>query len=266
MQSFIFGAMIGDIVGSRFEFDNIKSKDFELFHDNCSFTDDSVMTLAISYALIEASKDWSDLSEQAVQAMQKFGQAFENRGYGGRFYDWLYSESPKPYHSFGNGAAMRVSPVAFAAKTLDEVKALSKAVTEVTHNHPEGLKAAEAVAVAIFLLRNKTPIDEVKRYICKQYYTIDFTLDEIRECNTFDETCQISVPQAFEAFFEATSFEDAIRNAISIGGDSDTIAAIAASMAHVAFGIPEYIQDKAQDYLLEPFFLIQKKFYEIFLT
>lgn len=265
MFDFIFGAIVGDIVGSRFEFDNIKSKDFELFHEACDFTDDSVMTLAVANALLKAKSDFSDLSAQTIESMQSFGRSFTGRGYGGHFKLWIYEKNPKPYHSFGNGAAMRVSPVAYVAKTLEQVKALSRAVTEATHNHPEGLKGAEAVALAIFMLRNKASIEEVKNYICKNYYDIHFSLDEIRATYQFNETCQETVPQAFQALFEAKNFEDAIRNAVSIGGDSDTLAAIAASMAQEAFGIPDDILKKAESYLVEPFSSIQKTFAEKFL-
>lgn len=265
MSDFIFGAIVGDVIGSRFEFNNFKNKDFELFHKDCTFTDDSVMTLAIAEALLTSKKDFSDLSKNAVTVMKSLGSTFGPRGYGVRFSRWLQDKNSQPYNSFGNGAAMRISPVAFVGKSIDEVKFLSRTVTEVTHNHCEGLKGAEATAVAIFLLLKKTPISEVKKHICKNYYDINFTLDEIRNTYSFDETCQGSVPQAFEAFFEAKNFEDAVRNAISIGGDSDTIAAISGSLAQAAFGVPDTIAKNTFQYLKEPFFSIQTKFAKTFL-
>lgn len=227
----MIGAIIGDIVGSRFEWDNHRSKEFELFTEDCFATDDSIMTLAIGKALMESKNDWNDLGEQAVRCMQEVGRPYPHCGYGGRFWDWMYSDHPKPYNSFGNGAAMRVSACGFIAKSLEEAKKLSKAVTEVTHNHPEGLKGAEATVVAIYMARTGCSIEAIRDVIDREYYTMNFTLDEIRDTYAFNETCQDTVPQALEAFFESTSFEDAIRNAISVGGDSDTLAAITGGIA-----------------------------------
>lgn len=245
----MIGAIIGDIVGSVYERDNIKSKDFELFKPYCRPTDDSMMTLAIMNALLLCNGDYSALGDKAIECMQYIGRKQPFAGYGGGFKRWLFTQEPKPYNSFGNGSAMRVSGCAYAGKSLEEVKALSKAVTEVTHNHPEGLKGAEATAVAIFLAKNKYSIDEIRSYINENYYKLDFTIDEIRDDYTFDVTCQGSVPQAIEAFLESTSFEDAIRTAISIGGDSDTIAAITGSIAGAYYGIPESIRQQALSYL-----------------
>ena len=246
----MLGAIIGDIVGSRFEFANIFTKDFELFGPGCMFTDDSVMTLAVACALLDSKVDHSNLSTQAIGYMRRFGRdLYPGRGYGGMFLQWLVSAEPKPYNSWGNGAAMRVSPCGFLGKSIDEVKVLSQKVTEVTHNHPEGIKGAEATAVAVFLARSSKTIPEIKKYICDNYYKIDFTLDEIRPTYRFYSSCQGTVPQALEAFFESTDFEDAIRNAISIGGDSDTIGAITGAVAEAYYGIPKKIKDKAMTYL-----------------
>ena len=247
----MLGAIIGDIIGSRFEFHNIKTKEFTLFHPRCDFTDDSVMTLAVTCALLDSKPDYSDLSQKAIQYMQKLGaELYPNgRGYGGMFRKWLQSDNPQPYNSWGNGSAMRVSPCGWFGKDLDEVKLLSRLVTEVTHNHPEGLKGAEATAVAVFLARTGLSIDEIRDFIMENYYNVDFTLDEIRMAYFFDVSCQGSVPQALVAFFESTSYEDAIRNAISIGGDSDTIGAITGGVAEAYYGIPTYIQDMAMPYL-----------------
>lgn len=247
----MLGAIIGDIVGSRFEWNNNKSKQFDLLTYKCSVTDDSIMTLAIAKALLESKSDYSDLSENAVKYMQNIGQHYPNCGYGGHFREWIYSDNPKPYNSYGNGAAMRVSACGFVANTLEEVKQLSKAVTEVTHNHPEGIKGAEATAVAIFLARSGKNLLEIRDYITKNYYPLNFSLDEIRDNYEFNESCQGTVPQALEAFFESKNFEDAIRNAISIGGDSDTLAAITGGIAGVYYGIPTDIRKHALTFLDE---------------
>ena len=247
----MLGAIIGDIVGSRFEWNNNKSKQFDLLTYKCSVTDDSIMTLAIAKALLESKSDYSDLSENAVKYMQNIGQHYPNCGYGRHFREWIYSDNPKPYNSYGNGAAMRVSACGFVANTLEEVKQLSKAVTEVTHNHPEGIKGAEATAVAIFLARSGKNLLEIRDYITKNYYPLNFSLDEIRDNYEFNESCQGTVPQALEAFFESKNFEDAIRNAISIGGDSDTIAAITGGIAGAYYGIPTDIRKHALTFLDE---------------
>ena len=247
----MLGAIIGDIVGSRFEFRNNKSKEFELFNNKCTFTDDTVMTLAIAKAILHSKSDYSDLSSLSIKYMQEVGRNYPSCGYGGSFGLWVFSNNPKPYNSFGNGAAMRVSPVGFVAKSLDQAISLSKKVTEVTHNHPEGIKGAEATAVAIYLARNGYNINDIKNYIDKHYYKMNFTLDEIRDTYKFNETCQDTVPQAIMAFLESTSFEDAIRNAISIGGDSDTIAAITGGIAEAYYGVPIEIRENALKYLDE---------------
>lgn len=258
----MIGAIIGDIVGSRFEWNNIKSKNFELFTEKCFFTDDSVMTIAVADALMRADGNIDILPKCAVESMQRIGRPYPDCGYGGSFYYWIYSDNPHPYGSYGNGAAMRVSGCGFAAKTLEEAKALSKAVTEVTHNHPEGIKGAEATAVSIFLARSGKSIDEIRRHINSEYYPINFTLDEIRDTYTFNETCQDTVPQALEAFLESVDFEDAIRNAISVGGDSDTLAAITGGVAEAYYGVPKDIKNKALTYLDEGLLQIVNRFYE----
>ena len=256
----MLGAIIGDIVGSRFEWHNYKSKDFEFLNYQCFFTDDSVMSLALCKALLQSGNGFADLSEQAITCMREFGKNYPHAGYGGGFSSWLLSVNPQPYNSFGNGAAMRVSGCGYVANSIEEAKRLSKAVTEVTHNHPEGLKGAEAVAVAVFLARSGWNLLEIRDYIVKNYYRIGFTLDSIREEYDFDVTCQGSVPQALEAFFESTDFEDAIRNAISIGGDSDTIAAITGAVAEAYYGIPTEIRKHALTFLDERLLAILVEF------
>lgn len=257
----MLGAIIGDIVGSRFEWHNIKKKDFEFLTTKCFFTDDSVMTIAVADAIMRADGNIDILPEYAVESMQLIGRPFPNCGYGGSFYHWMYSDNPKPYRSYGNGAAMRVSACGFVAKSLEDAKRLSEAVTKVTHNHPEGLKGAEATAVAIFLAREGKSIGDIEKYIHENYYSMEFTLDEIRDTYEFNETCQRTVPQALKAFFESTDYEDAIRNAISIGGDSDTLAAIAGGVAEAYYGIPEDIKEKAIGYLDEDLMEVVERFY-----
>ena len=247
----MLGAIIGDIVGSRFEWHNIKSKEFEFLTYKCSPTDDSIMTLALAQAILVSKSDYSDLSQNAVECMQRVGRNYPDCGYGGKFRRWMFSSNPQPYNSFGNGAAMRVSPAGFAATSLEEAKVLARKVTEVTHNHPEGLKGAEATAVAIYMARTGSSILEIRDYIDQNYYPMNFTLDGIRKDYHFDVTCQGSVPQALMAFFESTGFEDAIRNAISIGGDSDTIAAICGGIAEAYYGIPSDIRKHALTFLDE---------------
>ncbi len=253
----MLGAIIGDIAGSRFEFNNHRSKEFTLFASDCRPTDDSIMTLAVAKALLSCRGNYENLGEEAVHWMRKLGQPYPDCGYGGRFYTWMYSKDPKPYNSYGNGAAMRVSPCGFLAKSLEEAKALSKAVTEVTHNHPEGIKGAEATTVALYLAKTGKGKDQIRREVETHYYPLNFTLEDIRDTYRFNETCQETVPQAIEAFLESTDFEDAIRNAISIGGDSDTLAAITGGIAEASYGIPDPLRKEAENCLsshLDPVF------------
>ena len=260
----MLGAIIGDIVGSRFEFDNIKTKDFEFFHPQCSVTDDSVLTAAVAKAILERCNDADHLSQLTVKYMQEIGGSYPECLYGGMFRKWLKADDPQPYNSFGNGAAMRVSPCGFAAESLQQAIDLSRAVTRVTHNHPEGIKGAEATAVAIYLAKIGSTIPQIRRCIHEYYYPLNFTLDEIREAYSFNESCQQTVPQAIEAFLESTSFEDAIRNAVSIGGDSDTLAAITGSIAEAYYGVPAEIKKQAMSYIPEPLADILFKFQETF--
>ena len=259
----MIGAIVGDIVGSKYEWVYFKSKDFELLDpDKCSFTDDSVMTIAVALALVDWKKNGGDLPTLAVKRLREFGRRYPYAGYGGRFDRWLFTADPKPYNSYGNGAAMRVSACGWAANSIEEAVALSNAVTSVTHNHPEGLKGAAATAVCVYLARTGTPKDDIRRHVEENYYKIDFSLDEIRPTYDFDPSCQGTVPQALEAFFESVSFEDAIRNAISIGGDSDTIAAITGGVAGAYYGVPNEIRHMTMYYLdtfLEKAFLCAER-------
>ena len=246
----MIGAIIGDIVGSRFEFDNYKSKDFELFDTECDFTDDTVMTLAVAKTLVayETVTDIAEFKKRLVEAMHEVGVKYPYCGFGGMFYSWIFNGGTEPYNSCGNGSAMRVSPIGWFANSLEECEKLAAATAEVTHNHPEGVKGAVSVAGAIYLARTCHSMEKIKEYVGK-YYVIDFTLDEIRGEYVFSETCQNSVPQAFEAFFESTGFEDAIRNAISIGGDSDTVAAVTGSIAEAFYGVDSNMKETAFSYL-----------------
>lgn len=245
----MLGAIIGDIVGSRFEWNNCRRKEFDFLTYKCFPTDDSIMSLALAQAILVSEPDYSDLSKNAVECMQAVGRNYPDCGYGASFNEWMFSDNPKPYNSYGNGAAMRVSAAGFAATSMEDAKMLSKKITEVTHNHPEGLKGAEATVIAIYMARTGSNILEIRDFIDNNYYPMNFTLDEIRDTYQFNETCQETVPQALMAFFESTGFEDAIRNAISIGGDSDTIAAITGGIAEAYYGIPSDIRKHALTFL-----------------
>ena len=261
----MIGAILGDIVGSIYEFDNIKTKEFELFDKECFFTDDSVMTISVAEALMQydniCKDNIQDFKENLVTTMHHIGINYPDCGYGGHFLVWILRNKRQPYNSFGNGSAMRVSSVGWYAKTLQEAELIAKATAEVSHNHPEGIKGAVATAGAVFLARTGASMDEIKKYISK-YYTIDFTLDKIRPTYDFDVTCQGTVPYAMEAFFESDGFEDAIRNAISIGGDSDTLAAITGAVAEAYYGISDNLKQSALSFLDDRLLGITKKFEE----
>ncbi|MBR3610011.1 MAG: ADP-ribosylglycohydrolase family protein [Oscillospiraceae bacterium] len=236
----MIGAIIGDIAGSIYEFNNIKTTDFPLLSEDCFFTDDTVMTVAVAEALLKGGRNEAKTEKEMVKSMRKFGKVFPDAGYGYRFSQWLTSSDPKPYGSFGNGSAMRVSPVAWYFHSLEKVEKYAEISARVTHDHEEGIKGAKATAVAIFMARRGYDKDYIKRYLELKYkYDLSKTLDEIRPDYQFDETCQGTVPAAFRAFYEAESFEDTLRKAISLGGDSDTIAAIACSIAEAYYPIPE---------------------------
>ena len=212
------GTIIGDIVGSIYEWHNIKTKDFPLFAPNCFFTDDSIMTLAVGRAFLNCT-DGADFPEELVYQMRLFGRMYPHGGYGGRFKQWLRAEDPHPYNSFGNGAAMRCSPAGMIASSLEEAEDLGQRTAEVTHNHPEGIKAARVTAGLVYLGCEGRSMDELRAYaeaVCEIP-----TCAAIRSWYEFDETCQGTMPAVFAAFFDSTGFEDAIRNAISVGGDSE---------------------------------------------
>jgi ADP-ribosylglycohydrolase len=234
-NNYILGAIAGDIIGSAYEFNNVKSTDFELFTNDTFFTDDSVLTAAIMHALLHRT--------DYAQAYRGFGRMYPHRGYGVRFKEWLHSGDPKPYNSFGNGSAMRVSPVGWYCAGIDDVLAEAKKSAEVTHNHPEGIKGAQAAAASVFLARTGKSKAAIKEFIVDTFgYNLDRTIDGIRPGYKFDVTCQGSVPEAIIAFLESSGYEDAVRLAVSIGGDSDTIACITGGIAEAFYReIPEGI-------------------------
>lgn len=240
----MLGAIVGDIVGSVYEFNNYRAKDFQpLFHRKAFFTDDTVCTVAVADALVNG--------RHPALALKDWGQRYwQNGGWGRSFALWLGSDTLEPYSSYGNGAAMRVGPAGLLAKSVEEAIALAHKVTQVTHNHPEGMNDGAATAAAIYLARTRNSQATIRGYIAENFgYDMTRSIDEIRPTYRFNETCQQTVPEALTCFLEAEDFEDAIRNAISIGGDSDTIGAIVGAVAEAMFGMPEEIAERGWGYL-----------------
>lgn len=261
----MLGAIIGDIVGSPYEFDdyNIKTTDFPLFSEESEITDDTVMTLAVAQGLMNGKKDPQKTYDEITKCMQKLGNEYPYMSYGYNFQSWLCSDNPKPYNSYGNGSAMRVAPVAWFFDNLDDVEKFAEISALPTHNHSEGIKGAQAVASAIFLTRSGKTKSEIKNYIVKKYnYDLSKTCDEIRPNYHHVESCQETVPQAITAFLEGGNFEEVIRLAVSLGGDSDTLTAIAGSIAEAYYPIPENIKERAlkflDDYLIKIYNQFQK--------
>ncbi len=250
----MLGAIFGDIVGSVYEWNNIKSTQFPLYDSEAFFTDDSVMTIAVAKALSEANlSNETEVKQQTIQWMRKIGKHYPDSGYGGHFFQWMFDESMGPYNSFGNGSAMRVSSAGWYASSLSQSLNLAKWVSEVTHNHPEGIKGAQATAAAIYLAKTKHSKKQIKEYIEDHFYSLPVSCDVIRPTYQFNETCQKTVPEAIVAFLDSTDFEHAIRLAISLGGDSDTLAAITGSIAEAFYGMSpsnkEYALSKLDDRL-----------------
>ncbi len=269
----MFGAIIGDIVGSKYEFHNIKTKEFELFSNESEYTDDTIMTCAVAKAILLSREDQfkpnvpiRTFHSYLMETMKDFGRRYPTPkgGYGQMFQQWIYEKESKPYNSFGNGSAMRVSPCGIIAITLDEAITLARASAIVTHDHPEGIKGAEAVSAAIFLAKAKESKEDIKKYIQEHYYDVSMKLEDIRLTYQFDPSCQNTVPQAIVCFLESESFEDAIRNAISIGGDSDTIGAITGAIAWAYYegkdSDMDAIAEKARTYLPDEFLEIVESF------
>jgi len=248
----MIGTIAGDIIGSWYEFHGIKSKEFELFHPQSRFTDDTVLSMAVAKSILDG--------EPYLKNIVDFGLRYFDAGYGGSFRRWLKGEEHLPYNSWGNGSAMRVSPVAWAFDSEEKVLKEAKKTAEITHNHPEGIKGAKSVALAIFMARQGVTKEEIKERISTEFeYNLDRTLDEIRPTYKFEVSCQKSVPESIICFLESTSFEDAVRNAISLGGDADTMGAIAGGIAEAYYGIPKEIKERVYGYLNDEFIEILKQ-------
>lgn len=263
----MYGAILGDIIGSPYEFDRgSKTKDFQLFSGRSEFTDDTVMTIAVADAFLPIQPDMDDdaIRQRVVAKMQKYGRLYPHAGYGGRFRHWLRDRHPQPYNSWGNGSAMRVSSIGWLYKDLEAVRRMARLSAEVTHNHPEGIKGAEVTASAIFLARTGSTKAEIKAYIEENFrYDLSRTCDEIRPDYYHVESCQETVPEAITAFLEGQFFEDVIRTAVSLGGDCDTLTCIAGSMAEAFYGIPEELKVECRKRLPEELLDVLRRFDEI---
>ena len=250
----MYGAILGDIIGSPYEFDRgSKTKKFPLFSEESSFTDDTVMTVAVAEALLDDPNSTEDQIRKAlVESMQKWGHKYPRAGYGRRFYGWLHAKDPEPYGSYGNGSAMRVSAAGWLYDTIEETRRIARLTAEVTHNHPEGIKGAEAAASAVFQARNGASKKDIRDYIVREFgYDLSRTCDEIRPTYHHVESCQQTVPEAITAFMEGTDFEDVIRTAVSLGGDCDTLTCIAGSIAEAFYGVPEELKQACRVWLPE---------------
>ncbi|MFO7554021.1 MAG: ADP-ribosylglycohydrolase family protein [Desulfobacterales bacterium] len=250
----MIGAIAGDIIGSVYEHRQIKTKDFPLFDARCTFTDDTVLTVAIADAILSG--------KPYIDSVRRIGRRYPDVGYGGSFIGWLYSPDARPYNSWGNGSAMRVSPVGFALTTEDEVLDQARATAEITHNHPEGVKGAQATALAVFLARTGADKESIRSRIASQFeYDLDRTVDDIRPSYAFDISCQGTVPEAIIAFLDSDSYEDAVRNAVSLGGDSDTLACITGGIAEALYGgVPDGIRTKVQELLTPDLWSVTQAF------
>lgn len=280
LKNTLMGGIIGDIAGSRFEFNPNRNKDFQLlvkgenylspkqtfkeFSETCRFTDDTVMTIAVANALMEANGDYGNLKELTIKNLKLYGRKYPFAGYGARFNTWLQLPITEPYNSYGNGSAMRISPVPYFAESLDEVKFLSKLVTEITHNHEEGIKGAEATAVCIWLAINGYDKDYIRNYVVDNYYNLDFNYVDLVKDYTHDESCQNSIPQSIFAFLISSNYEDAIKTAISMGGDADTMACIAGAIAEAYYGIPENLLKEGISFLTDDLKEVVTKFHNHF--
>ena len=260
----MYGAILGDIIGCPYEFDRGgKTKDFPLFAQGCGFTDDTVMTAAVAQALMdrEPGEPEEKTKQRLTAAMQRWGNRYPDAGYGLRFSRWLRAKNPQPYGSFGNGSAMRVAAAAWLYDNLPAVRQAARLSAEVTHDHPEGIKGAEATACAIFLGRTGSTKAEIRSFIASEFgYDLSRTCDEIRPGYRHVESCQETVPEAITAFLEGESFEDVIRTAVSLGGDCDTLTAIAGSMAEGFYGVPEALKAACRSYLTPDLLAVLDRF------
>ena len=250
----MYGAILGDMIGAPYEFDRgKKTKDFPLFSKYSEFTDDTVMTIAVCEALLSnRDADAEEIRQAVVRSMRVWGRRFPDAGYGFRFSTWLHMKKPRPYNSFGNGSAMRVSSVGWLYDTMERTREVARATAEVTHNHPEGIKGAEAEAAAIFLARNGSTKEQIRDYIVSEFgYDLSRTCDEIRPGYHHVESCQQTVPEAVTAFLEGNDFEDVIRTAVSLGGDCDTLTCIAGGIAEAYYGVPQDLKDACRERLTD---------------
>ena len=260
----MYGAITGDIIGSQFEFDRgNKSREFELFGKNCEYTDDTVMTVAVAEALLDAGKDADEktVKEKLVASLKKWGKKYPYAGYGNRFKLWVLSDKSEPYGSYGNGSGMRVSSVGWLYDSMERTREVARWTAEITHNHPEGIKGAESTAAAIFMARHHAAFEEISNYIEDEFgYDLSRTLDEIRPDYCHVEDCMKTMPEAFTCFLEAGSYEECIRNVMYIGGDTDTLGAIAGAIAEAYWGIPEDLIRKAKEYLPDDIKAVVERF------
>lgn len=262
----MIGAIMGDMIGAPYEFDRSpKTKEFPLFSDCSEFTDDSVMTIAVAEALMNSlGRTDDEIKAALVESMKKWGKIYPDAGYGGMFYQWLHTRDPKPYGSFGNGSAMRVASAGWLFDTLEETRHMSRLTAEVTHNHPEGIKGAEATASAIWMARNGGSKEGIRDYIVQEFgYDLSRTCEEIRPTYYHIETCQQTVPEAITAFMEGKDFEDVVRTAVSLGGDCDTLTCIAAGMAEAMYKIPEIMERECRARLPEDMKAVLDRFNEM---
>ena len=263
----MYGAILGDMIGAPYEFDRGgKTKDFPLFCRYSQFTDDSVMTVAVAEALLNLGKDADEdaVRREVVRCMRSWGRKYPDAGYGGRFYGWLFGRGiPHPYGSYGNGSAMRVSSAGWLFETLEETRKYAGLTAEVTHNHPEGIKGAEAAASAIYLARTGASKEYIREYVIREFgYDLSRTCDDIRPGYHHVESCQETVPEAITAFLEGTDFEDVIRTAVSLGGDCDTLTCIAGSIAEAFYGVPEEMKAECRKRLPEDMLAVLDRFSE----
>ena len=260
----ILGTVIGDVAGSRFEFNNCKTgKDFILLHDKFGrFTDDTVMTMAVAETLLKCNDNYDNIENIAIDTFVEVGRKYIRCGFGGSFYNWIKSDNHEPYGSFGNGSAMRISPVAVAIRDVNIMKKIAEKITNISHNHVDSVTGSNAVCVAINMALNNKTKEEIKKQIEDEFFNIDDSREELMSTKEFHINCVETVKQALISFLDSENFEDAIRNAIALGGDSDTIGAITGSIAAAYYGIPEELCNHAEMFLDDYLQDIHQRFYE----
>ena len=260
----MYGAILGDIIGSAFEFDRGgKTKKFPLFSKESTWTDDTVMTVAVAEALMEAGRDATaeEIRKVCVKSMQKWGRKYPYAGYGARFIRWVHSEHPHPYKSYGNGSAMRVSAAGWLYDTIERTREVARATAMVSHNHPEGIKGAECTAAVIFMARKGETDEAIAEYVKNEFgYDFSETLDEMRARHAHVETCMDSLPKALRSYMDGDSYEDVVRNAVSLGGDTDTLGAIAGAMAEGFYGVPRGLKHECRERIPKDMLAVLKRF------